>query len=153
KNGLGVASPAPKTGDAPQLWVTVDETAPTVQVTECAVGYGDSLLIGWTAQDVHLADTPITISTAVCKEGPWTTVASGLANTGRHVWKMPKDLPFEFYVKVEATDSAGNVGGDHTARPVRVDLCKPHGTLTGVDNEKKLEVKNETVPQVLEFTT
>src|SRR5438309_420990 len=63
KNGLGVSSPAPATGDAPQLWVTVDETAPSVQVTECCVGHGDCLVIGWTASDAHLANDPITIST------------------------------------------------------------------------------------------
>src|SRR4051794_790044 len=97
KNGLGVSSPAPKTGDAPQLWVEVDETPPSVQVTECSVGHGDSLVIGWVASDVHLAEAPVTVSTAVSKEGPWTPVATGLANTGRYVWTMPREVPYEFY--------------------------------------------------------
>jgi hypothetical protein len=152
KNGLGIASPAPKAGEAPQLWVEVDETPPSVQLTECAVGYGDSLVIGWTANDVHLADNPISVSTAVSKDGPWTVVASGLSNTGRFVWKMPKDLPYEFFVKVDAADQAGNVGGDQTARPVKVDLCKPRGTITGIDSEKKIEVKAEPAPVPLQVT-
>lgn len=153
KNGLGISSPAPKKGDAPQLWIEVDETAPSVQLTECALGYEDCLVIGWNASDVHAADHPISISTAVSREGPWTPVATKLANTGRYVWKMPKDLPYEFYVKVEAVDQAGNVGSDHTPRPVKVDLCKPRGTITGVEGDRKLEVKTEPVPAsgVLDF--
>jgi hypothetical protein len=125
------------------MWVEVDETPPSVQLTECVVGYADSLVIGWTASDLHLADNPISVSTAVGKDGPWTVVASGLSNTGRFVWKMPKDVPYEFYVKVDAADQAGNVGGDQTPRPVKVDLCKPRGTITGLDSEKKIEVKAE----------
>jgi hypothetical protein len=145
KNGLGMSSPAPKTGDAPQLWVEVDETPPSVQVTECSVG-GDCLTVGWVATDLHPADHPITVSTAVSKDGPWTVVATGLANTGRYAWQMPKDVPYEFYVKVEATDQAGNVGSDYTPRPVRVDRCQPRGTIIGVENEKKVEVKSELMP-------
>jgi hypothetical protein len=148
KNGLGVSSPAPKTGDAPQLWVEVDETPPSVQVTECTVGHEDCLVIAWTASDVHVADSPITVSTAVSREGPWTAVATGLANTGRYVWKMPKDVPYECYVKVEAVDQAGNVGSDHTPRPVKIDLCKPRGTIVSVEGDRKIEVKAEPVPSV-----
>src|SRR5262249_9415656 len=140
KNGLGVASPAPKTGDAPQLWVEIDETCPNVQVTDCHVCNGDSLMIGWTASDTHLSTRPVTILTGVSKEGPWVPVASGLENTGRYVWQMPKDMPFEFYVKVEAADRAGNVGADHTPRPLKVDLSRPRGTIIGVAEEKKYEV-------------
>ena len=56
--------------------------------------------------------------------------------------------------EVEAVDLAGNVGSDHTARPIKVDLCQPRGTITGLDHERKPEVKIEPVPpQVLEFTT
>jgi hypothetical protein len=151
KNGLGVASAAPKTGDAPQMWVEVDETQPSVQVTDCAVSQCDSLMIGWTASDLHLANDPITISTAVSKEGPWTVVASGLANTGRYVWKMPKDVPYEFYVKVDAMDTAGNVGSDHTPRAVKVDLCQPKGAIVGIETEKKIEVKTEPAVQPVGF--
>jgi hypothetical protein len=150
KNGLGVASPAPQTGDAPQMWVEVDETCPSVQLTECCCGKGTdagSLHIGWTASDENLASKGVTISTAVSKEGPWTPIASGLENTGKHVWKMPKDTPFEFYVKVESADRAGNVGGDHTPRPVKVDLARPRGTIIGVETEKKYEVKVEPVQE------
>ena len=38
---------------------------------------------------------------------------------------MPASVPFQFYVKVEATDRAGNVGEDATSQAVRVDLSHP----------------------------
>jgi hypothetical protein len=150
KSGVGISSPAPRTGDSPQLWVEVDETKPTVHLTECLVGQGhDSgcLVIGWNASDANLMARPITLSTAIRHDGPWTPVVSGLDNTGKYVWQMPKDLPYEFFVRVEATDKAGNRGDDTTPRPVKVDRCQPKGTLLGVDAEKKPEPTTQIPPQ------
>ncbi len=142
KNGLGLSGPAPRPGDRPQLWVEVDETRPAVRLTECRLGQGaeaGTLTVCWTAGDANLMERPITISTAVSPEGPWTPMASALANTGKYIWQMPRDVPYEFYVRVEASDRAGNVGSDHMTRPVRVDLARPKGTILGVDAEKKAE--------------
>jgi hypothetical protein len=79
----------------------------------------------------------VTISVSKHREGPWTPVATNLENTGRHVWRMPKDHPYEFFVRVEAADKAGNCGTDMTASPVKVDLALPRGIITGVDPERK----------------
>jgi hypothetical protein len=47
---------------------------------------------------------------------------------------MPQDgLPFEFFVKVEATDQAGNVGLDQISKPVKVDLALPRAKVLGVE--------------------
>jgi hypothetical protein len=139
KNGLGFSGPAPRSGDEPQLWVEVDETKPAVRLTDCVVGHAQEagyLEVCWNASDVNLSDRPITLSTAVSPEGPWTPAATGLANTGKYVWKMPKEMPYEVYVRVEACDRAGNVGSDHSGKPVRVDMARPRGTITGADGDR-----------------
>jgi hypothetical protein len=141
KNGLGLSSPPPRTGDTPQLWVEVDETKPAVRLVDCVVGHGHDagcLVVTWAASDTNLMERPITISTAVSPEGPWTPVAAGLANTGKYVWQLPRELPYEFYVCVEARDRAGNVGSDHS-KTVRVDMARPRGTILGIHADRKPE--------------
>ena len=148
KNGLGFSAPPPRTGDLPQLWVEVDETRPTVRVTDCQVGQGKEagcMVISWTASDAHLMERPVTISKAVSPEGPWVPIATDLVNTGHYSWQMPRDLPYEVYVRVEARDRAGNVGSDHTARPVHVDLARPRGTILGI-GEKRAEPAPQPAP-------
>ena len=44
------------------------------------------------------------------KDGPWNPIADRLANNGNHVWRMPDQLPYQFFLKVEALDLAGNIG-------------------------------------------
>lgn len=149
RNGIGVASPAPQTGDQPQVWVVVDETKPVVKLREVAVGKGHdsgTLSIKWTATDERLTCRPVTISMATKKDGPWTPIATAIANTGRHVWTMPRDYPYAFFVRVEATDRAGNVGCDVTPEPVKVDLMQPRGTIIGVDAEKKTAQATTLIP-------
>jgi hypothetical protein len=41
-------------------------------------------------------------------------------------------VPYQFYVRVEAVDRAGNVGGDETRKPVIVDLSQPKVQVIGV---------------------
>jgi hypothetical protein len=76
---------------------------------------------------------------------------------------MKKDHPYEFFVRVEAMDRAGNVGHACTTKPVRVDLVRPSGMIVGVDAEKvarlpvvvpgavKPEVKSAEKKQVMQF--
>jgi hypothetical protein len=124
------------------VWVEVDETKPQVRLLECQVGQGadaGTLTVCWTASDANLLERPVTISTAVSPEGPWTPIATAQCNSGKYVWQMPRDVPYEFHVRVEASDRAGNVGCANTASPVRVDMALPRGTILGIDAEKKAE--------------
>jgi hypothetical protein len=133
KSGVGLSPLKPVEGDAPQIWVEVDETPPTVRVDRTEVGRGNDqgrVFIYWTATDKQkLADTPISISYCKEKTGPWTPIpdATRIANTGRFDWKIPegKDFPYLFYVRVEAIDMAKNVGQDIHPDPVKVDLKVP----------------------------
>ena len=85
-----------------------------------------------------LVRQPISILYATKLEGPWNPVpgATHLENTGRFVWHMQADVPFELFVRIEAADEAGNVGQAETARSVKVDLSLPRARVIGVEPAK-----------------
>jgi len=135
-SGVGLADRRPMAGDPPQLWVEVDETKPAVQLLGVDVGQGrDSgkMQIRWRATDKFFGDKPIKLSYAAEINGPWQPIAE-VANTGTYIWQMPdQGLPFQMYVKVEASDLAGNAGSEATVKPVAVDLLIPKATVIGVE--------------------
>jgi hypothetical protein len=129
RSGVGLAERDPQRGDPPDIEVEVDDQAPKVKVTNVVVGQGPdsgTLTVTWTASDTYLAYQPITISYAANPQGPWTPLAKSQPHTGVYTCK-PQDLnlPFLFYLKVEASDEAGNVGEDKWPQPVKVDLKIP----------------------------
>jgi len=136
KSGVGLGDRAPQPGDRPQFWIEVDLTKPVVQVLNVNVGTGidkGTLTVAWNAQDKNLGLNPIRLSYAELKDGPWTTFSDKLANNGKHIWKMPEQLPFQFYVRVEASDLAGNIGEAITFERVKVDLSQPKALIRDIE--------------------
>lgn len=135
KSGVGLSDRPPQLGDPPQLWIEVDTTKPEVLLHGVTVGTGadkGKLGISWSARDKNLDPTPITLSYRG-ETGDWTPFAARLKNTGQHTWKMPDDLPYQFHIKVEAVDRAGNVGEAATADLVKVDLQIPKVQIRAVE--------------------
>lgn len=136
RSGVGIGDKPPQVGDPPQLWVEVDLTKPVTRLLNVDVGRGadaGNMTITWTATDKNLARQPITLSYAEGPDGPWTQIATGLDNTGRHVWRMPPTgVPFKLLVKAEAVDKAGNIGAATTAEHVKVDLSRPKVSIIDV---------------------
>jgi hypothetical protein len=127
RSGVGLGEHPPQVGDPPQVWIEVDTTKPIVRLLGADVDRSSelrNLSIVWTASDKNLGRQPITLSYAEDPDGRWTVIEK-TENTGRFVWQMPQSVPYKFYVRVEATDQAGNVGSDRTKEPVLVDLAKP----------------------------
>lgn len=142
RSGVGLSEREPQVGDQPQVWVEVDLTKPVAKLGAIEVGRGPDagrLFIQWTASDKNLGPQPITLSYAEQAGAPWKPIAANLENTGRYVWQMPADVPYKFLVRVEATDRAGNVGSDTTAKPIIVDLSQPKGVILNVEPVKKDE--------------
>lgn len=135
KSGVGLGDRPPQPGERPQFWIEVDLTKPVVQLQDVKVGAGfdkGKLTIDWKATDKNIGFNPIRISYADDKAGQWTTIAEKLGNSGRYIWRMPDPLPFQFYVKVEASDRAGNVGEAITNDRVKVDLSQPKAKIIDV---------------------
>ncbi len=127
KSGVGLGDRVPQPGDRPQFWIEVDLTKPVVQLHDVRVGTGydkGKLTIAWKADDKNLGPSPIRLSYSVDKTA-WNTVADRLVNNGRYIWRMPDALPYQFYLRVEAIDLAGNIGEAITPDRVKVDLSQP----------------------------
>jgi hypothetical protein len=134
-SGVGLSDPPPQVGDKPQVWVEVDTTKPEVQLRSVLVGRGSDkgkLTVTWSARDKNLAAQPIALSYKA-EAGEWVTIADKLENTGRYVWQMPAEVPYKFFVKVEAADKASNVGSAATPDMVAVDLSQPKTTILRVE--------------------
>ncbi len=128
KSGVGLGERPPQSGDRPQAWIEVDLTKPVVSVRNVLVGQGldkGKLKIAWNASDKNLGPNCIALKYAEQAAGPWNVIADKLNNTGEYTWAMPTPAPFQFFVKVEAVDKAGNMGEDATPQSVKVDLSIP----------------------------
>jgi hypothetical protein len=141
KSGVGLGENPPRGSDQPQVWVEVDLTKPKVEISDVVVGRGadtGNLTVRWVATDKNMSPQPISIYFADKPEGPWRPVpgASNLPNTGTFVWRMQDNLPYQFYVRVEAIDEAGNIGTADTRETVKVDLSLPKARVIGIDPVK-----------------
>lgn len=136
KSGLGLGKEPPAAGDQPQVWVIVDLTKPDVQlseVTPVTAGKTQQLTINWKASDKNLGRQPITLYYSDKEEGPWKVIASNLDNSGKYVWQTPAELA-RIFVRVEASDLAGNVGRAQSARPLLLDSSMPSVSIIAVES-------------------
>ncbi len=124
----------PKSGDAPEIRVEVDTTAPTAKLFLPIPdrNRANTLLLTWTASDKNLAASPISIEWSEQAEGPWQPIAGGLPNSGRFSWQLPARMPVQVYLRVRARDLAGNEGIAATPEPQIVDLVKPKARFVDV---------------------
>jgi hypothetical protein len=149
-SGAGLSEREPAAGDAPDLRVVVDVTAPQLDLFP-PVGdpnSADTLVIQWKASDKNFTEDPITIEWGDKPTGPWQPVAPGgdgvqlatasatqvrrVANTGSFAWRVPAGLPPRVYLKVTARDAAGNEKTVVTREPILVDLVKPRAKVSGI---------------------
>ena len=125
-SGAGLSEREPVPGDAPDLRVVVDVTAPQLDIFP-PVGdptSPDTLVIQWKATDKNFGDDPITIEWSDKPTGPWQPAAGNtdvlqagagntpqvrrIANTGSFGWRVPAGVAPRVYLKVTARDAAGN---------------------------------------------
>jgi hypothetical protein len=143
RSGVGLAEPPPRGGDTPHLWIEVDETAPVVTIREVVVGQQGAdlgrITIYYSASDRFLKANPISISYAETLTGAWVPLKKDLENSGSYSFQREKrddgkwSLPFQFYLKVEAVDEAGNIGSAVTRETVKVDTQVPRARTINVD--------------------
>lgn len=135
RSGAGISVDAPKSGDRPDLQITVDQTAPKLELLPIQQGSGtgaNQIAIRWRLEDDHLGATPVTLHHANNPEGPWTRFAEANSQADFFRWTIPSHLPSRIYIRVEATDLAGNVTLAELPEPVVVDLSKPHARILDV---------------------
>ncbi|MDB5311885.1 MAG: hypothetical protein JWO38_6087 [Gemmataceae bacterium] len=151
-SGAGLSEATPVAGDAPDIRVVVDVSAPVVRIFPAVSDPAspDALMIKWEATDRNFSDDPITLEWSEGPTGPWRPVATAsgdgvmqvgttaaviarrLPNTGNYAWRVPTGLPPRVYLKVTARDAAGNTTEQVTQQPLLIDLMKPRAKITGI---------------------
>jgi hypothetical protein len=138
KSKAGLARPAPKSGEPPQVRVELDATVPQAQLFGPVPdpNQPNSLVLSWSAVDRNLASDAITLEWAERKEGPWTLIADKLPNasasgtlppqvTGSYVWQLPERMPSRVFLKLTVRDNAANIAEAKADKPVLIDLSVP----------------------------
>lgn len=128
----GLAGETPKTGEPADLWVGVDSAIPTGKIVSAPFGSGKEtghLIINWQAADERLAARPITLQFSPMRDGPWTSVAAGLENTGRYAWLVDPRVPRKLYLRLEVRDEAGNVRVHQPSLPINLAAMIPQGRV------------------------
>lgn len=131
----GLRSPSPAPGDLPEVWVGIDVTKPAaklVSIQQRGVDEGGTLTLRWEASDRLLTDRPITLSFSERTDGPWTTIAAGVPNSGVYDWPFDARTPERLYLKLDVRDSAGNATSYVTTEPTVIERVKPQGRIRGV---------------------
>jgi hypothetical protein len=130
----GLASNAPRAGDAADIWVGIDLTRPKARLVSAAYGQGNAagkLDIRWEAADANLASRPVTILISDQPDGAFTPIAAGLPNSGQYYWDFDPRSPRLIYLRLEVRDDAGNVAVDQLTEPIKVDGLQPKGRIRG----------------------
>jgi hypothetical protein len=125
----------PQSGQEPELVVTVDLDGPAAQLLGTLAGSGqqaDQMLIRWMAQDDNLEPKPVGLFYSSHPNGPWSTIATGLENTGEFAWKIERHIPNRVFLKLEVRDTAGNITVQQTPQPVELNRPQPTGTLRNI---------------------
>jgi len=134
-NGNGTAPPAK--GDVPSWWVEVDTTKPSAQLLGVRPVSGDegtTFVISWAATDKNLKSEPIDLYYSTQRDGLWVPIVRGLANSGTYRWAVPRGAGQEFWVRMEATDRAGNTSRCDSSQPVVLDFSRPRAHVVGVSS-------------------
>ncbi len=132
----GGAQPrAPQSGEQPEMWIGVDLTKPYARLLNAELGQGSALgeiAITWEAKDALLARQPVSLAFSERREGPWTTIAAGLENTGRYAWRYDSQTPERLYLRLEVRDEAGNIGVSESIEPLSLERTNPAVKLRNV---------------------
>ncbi len=130
----GLASNRPRNGDNADSWIHVDVRQPQVKILSALFGRGNEagkMIIEYQASDEFFPERPISFLYSQTPDGPWTSIAAGARNNGRYVWSADLSLPPTIFLRLEANDSAGNVGVNQLDLPIDVEGLAPRGRIQG----------------------
>ena len=132
-NGNGFGGTPPKKGDAPNSFIEVDTTPPFVQLKDIEPNSRDGCLeIRWKATDRNLGAEPVSLYYRIRHDAPWVPIVKHIRNEGVHMWSFPRDCGNRFFVKIEVSDQAGNIGHVECPNPVVLDMTEPRASVVAI---------------------
>jgi hypothetical protein len=107
----------------------IDTAPPTLTLTNLTGGQyikgGVSNPITWSGSDLHATATPISLYYSTDGGSTWTTIATGVSNSGTYSWSTPSINSNSVRLKVGMADSAGNTSSDASSTSLTVDSVAP----------------------------
>ena len=103
-----------------------------IEAIPAKTGEPGGILIRYTSIDQLLVPHSARLSYSPNAAGPWATIAESLNTQGEHRWQPSRNVPARVFVRVEATDAAGNVGVATTAEAVIIATSRVVGKLGGL---------------------
>lgn len=135
-NGRGFGAGLPQAGDPADWWIEVDTTRPKAAITGIRAGVAQeagAIYIYWQTEDKNIIADSAELFYAPSREGPWTSMARNLKNSGEHRWQPPAEAGAHAFIRLIVRDKAGNIGLSETTQPVPLDdLSRPRVRLIGV---------------------
>lgn len=134
RNGIGFSKPAPQPGEQPNIVVTVDKSAPVVELgrPQVSVANGGLIRLAWRVSEQNPATSPIRLEYATSNSGPWTPVFDWQADQGGYEMPIQSGMPPRLHFRLLARDLAGNVTASQTNQPVIIDQRRPTARLLRV---------------------
>ena len=134
RNGLGFSQPAPQPGEQPNIVVTVDKTAPLVEMgrPQVVMSNGGKIRIAWRTSEPNPSDTPVRLEYSASNSGPWTPLFDWQVDQGGYEMPIQSGMPQSIHFRLLARDVAGNVTASQTNQPVLVDQRRPTARLLRV---------------------
>lgn len=128
------AGDGPRSGDAPEAWLGVDDEPPQVELLGVARDpeAPGVLIVRYTARDPLLGPQAARLLYSPNAEGPWATIADGLDSQGEHRWQPDRGVPARVYIRAEVADAAGNVGTASSTEAITVAAPRVVGKLGGL---------------------
>jgi hypothetical protein len=137
RSGAGLSNDPPIPGESPAIVISVDQTAPVVEMLPIQQGQGvnaNRLQIRWRVAEAHPSEKPVSLYYAANLTGPWEPISGWKEDqNGTFEWTVGPGVPSQFYVRVMARDAAGNVGKADSPSPIVVDLQRPSARIVDVE--------------------
>jgi hypothetical protein len=142
KSQAGLCRQPPVAGEAPEIRIEVDTTAPHIDLygPKADSRQRDAVILTWEMTDKNPIPT-VTLEWSPDLAAGWQLIAETPGSPSllpehpdakSYVWKMPPGTPPMVYLRVTARDAAGNASATEMKQPVLIDLKEPRGRLVSV---------------------
>lgn len=135
----GDAAESPRSGELPDSWLGIDETAPEVEILSVArdepqpgAAAVRAIVVRYSVRDPLLLPQSTGIDYAPGPDGPFVPIADRLEAVGEYRWIPDRGVPAQVHLRVTARDAAGNVGKATTPEAVVISAPRAMGRLGGV---------------------
>jgi hypothetical protein len=142
----GEATFAPASGTPPEFLVEIDVTPPDVRPTSARREEDGALRVTWEATDARMGGDPISLFFGPSPAGPWTELVTRHPNTGVFSCPSGPRTNEAVFLRIEATDEAGNVGSCVADHPIPFEIAPPTARIRSIRPLERATARSGQTP-------